>query len=376
MAGLILSGCGNSSSADTSPAPSETQSQTAEPSSETLTQPIDESPETPTTQAGEESPETSTQTPTDTTQESPQLRPQFTVGTTYRQQLHLISDMTLPLGIPNADHKDSRLTVDCLPTAVDGQGNTLVEVTIVSLQASMISLSVQASYDSENPPADLTRLDNRGRHFYDLFDGLVGLKYTAVVDTHGFVVELRDIPTRVSQAMEGQIEGSIGEDQLIMLFSRQNLEDVVSPDFFDGLGEIAEATDSHPELNATWQSQQFVIVPRAIPVAGDQNFVLENYEISDDGSTTATISYRTVADQERAAQANAEGHSGGLEIVQAAIVGHTSYSLTEGHPIATSEDMRAEIRTTQTGRRQSENRNRIFYDVKRRVNWIEITNSN
>ena len=297
---------------------------------------------------------------------SPPLEMDLHEGLTYRQSLQMVSDMALPFGIPNADHKDSTVVMACEVLAVDGAGGATVEVTIESLDVSMISLSVKASYDS-TAPAPTGKLDSKKQRFREVFGGLAGRKYKALVDAQGRVVELRDVDSKIQRAAQGAAEGSLGEDQLALLLSHDNLRDVVVPPLFNNLPR-AEA-----EVDDSWSDEQVILVPRSAARVLDRKYRLVRYEREEDASYTAMLEYDGKLSEADAPVRSGKG--GGLEIVEAGNKGEIRYSATFKRPMEMTDSTRAEIRTAQGGRktqpRKGGRQNKIYYYVKRTITMLD-----
>ena len=105
----------------------------------------------------------------------------------------------------------------------------------------------------------------------------------------------------------------------------------------------------------------------------DRKYRLVGYEQQGDG-TVAVLEYGGKL-SETAAAAGHGGKGGGLEIVAAGNKGEIRYSVTGRRPIEMSDNTRAEIRTSQGGRktqpRKNGRANKIYYFVKRTIKLLE-----
>ena len=86
------------------------------------------------------------------------------------------------------------MILNCHVQEVDKNGLAAVEVEISSVKATMKSLTVSCSYDSEitapDKPAGNENQANRQKRFENSFKGLKGKKYFAQVDVQGKVHKL------------------------------------------------------------------------------------------------------------------------------------------------------------------------------------------
>jgi len=290
-------------------------------------------------------------------------------GQQYEQTLVMTSDMILPIGIPNADYRKSTLRASCEVTQVNDQGEATIRVTLQSLQAEMKSLGVKANYDSEQKDIDVSALESKQKKFYESFKGIVGSSYTVKVDAKGQVLDLGDIPASLQAAVNGTVEGSLGQDQLVLLFSRDNLKDLAVCPCYSGLEKFA---GKGLDPNATWTDQQRYRVPRALDMLAERTYIFQKIEKDEQRGDIAIISYEGLLTAEQAEKARQEGEKGkfGMHIVQGMSRGTIEYSLSQDAVIRHSDRAKIEIRTTQMPARKpakGQRENKIFYDVSREI---------
>jgi len=282
----------------------------------------------------------------------------------YRQRIDMESDVKTPMGIPNVDHKKSTLILDCRVVGFDEEKRARVEVTIKRVRVSTKSLSFYAQYDSEDKEAEAKKQNKKQQRFRKVFAGLAGLKYTALVDRRGRIVELVDVDGRIQRAMSGKSKSSLpGEDQLTLLFTEDNLRDGVAPPLFGAL------PDGRIKPGTTWRDRQAIRASYSATAQAKRKYKLERYETDKNGKQAAVISYHGFLLEKGAEKQRGQGK--GMEIVQAATRGSIRYSVTDGELIAMTESLRVEIRAAQSDRestrRKTRGKNKIYYDMERTI---------
>lgn len=180
---------------------------------------------------------------------------------------------------------------------VDPEGMATIEVTIGSIKASMKSMTIRCSYDSEKTdqqqPAETTiptptgKQAMRQKKYNMSLAGLKGSKYHARVDTRGRVLELFDIDPTIKKAMAGPvINKDFGGCQKALLLCKTNLRDYVGIAMLDGLD------DELPDPNHSWTSCGPVQVFRSAPVMASKTYTLKDVE-NRNGHPVATVSFKT-----------------------------------------------------------------------------------
>ena len=303
-----------------------------------------------------------------------ELKPNLQAGQRYLLNVQLVSKALigfLRFAGPSGEMKDTGdMILDCRVVDVADDGTARIELTIKSLKCSMTSLGVKASFDSagENKGGN-----DKQKRYRRVFQGLVGSKYSALVDSRGRVVKLLNMAEKVKQASNRNVTGPLGGDYLSLLLAETNLRDYASPPFFANLPTGPTAKGD------TWIDQQTVVAPQASAVQAEQKYELKSYRMREN-EKIAEISYRGILLEEETAAAGPGGKGkkgkGGLEIIQAGTPGKILYSVTEGRLIKLDEMQRAEIRTLSgSGRRTSkpkkDGKNRMFYDIKRIIEFQE-----
>ncbi|MBN2375841.1 MAG: hypothetical protein JXD22_05555 [Sedimentisphaerales bacterium] len=215
------------------------------------------------------------------------LTPRFKSGQKFSRKITLVCDMRMMF--PGADHQENEMVLNYQVRDVRN-GVATVDVKIDSIKSSMRSLSVQASFDSENPqansdksapassktsPAQLQKTKSKTSNperFCKNFVGLKGTGYSARVDRNGKVLELVDVNERIQRAATGSIvDGSWGGHQVALLLSPNNLRDYVSPASYQALADV----DTETDLGKSRLSTEIAETPRAIPVMIQKKFTLK-----------------------------------------------------------------------------------------------------
>lgn len=297
----------------------------------------------------------------------------------YRQKVRMVSDLVMLF--PGVDHKESQMVLDCHVKDVDEQGVATVEVTIASIQASMKSLSVSCSYDSEqDAPATTTPSEKHRKQqleFTGLFAGLKGRKYSALVDSNSRVVKLTDLDRRIEEAAarRGRL-GPMGGDQLAMLLSESSLRQYVAPLFFAGLDQPTI------EPNDTWTAHDSVWVPQAPEVAIKKTYVVKSIEDpNDDKVAVVTFTASDVKDKKVVSQFGPRRprSSQSMQIDWVGGKGEARFSLRHGRLLSHIEDIRPFMRISgaagpaaHTGEPSKKKKEpKIFYVVKRTIEIVE-----
>jgi len=125
----------------------------------------------------------------------------------HQYNVAIVSNMILPMGIPNVDIKKTDLQITwTLLEGVNASGDVLVEVKIDSLKASMDSISIQCSYDSalaDEGLADNDQKAGRVEKYMKVMRGVVGSRYTAQVNLDTKAVEIIKMDERLKVVGQG-----------------------------------------------------------------------------------------------------------------------------------------------------------------------------
>ncbi len=212
--------------------------------------------------------------------------PCFKTGQKFSRKITLVCDMRMMF--PGADHQKNEMILNYQVRDVRS-GVATVDVTIDSIQASMRSLSVRASFDSgksqgdsaksapASPKKSRSKLSHQDR-FRNNFVGLKGSGYTARVDRNGKVLELIGLDKRIKSAATGGIvDGSWGGHQVALLLSPNNLREYVSPACVQMLADM----DTETDLGKSRVSTEVVEIPRANPVMIRKKITLKEIAVKD-----------------------------------------------------------------------------------------------
>ena len=291
-------------------------------------------------------------------------------------RVQLISDIRLPMGIPNADHKETLMILGYDVLEIDPDGVARVELTIESIKASMISLTKRFSYDSEaeeqteSSKSDLARQDQ----FKQSFHGLKGKKYGARVEDTGRVLELIDLDPRIDRVVSGKAKGMFGGDQVAMLLTKSNLKEYAAAGWYRNL-EKDNQNSTRP-----WTHDSVILVPSAKPVQVRKRYQLERIEKIEDRQI-ATVSYQVSLIEESASDANQAAPNAkkfrGSDLIVTAVLGEGELSVLSktGTLLKLEEQLRIEVRTGYALPKQRSPKKRktlkIFYVIKRTIELVE-----
>ncbi len=297
-------------------------------------------------------------------------------GNTFTMKVSMVSDMLLPLGIPNADHKVSDVWLKYEVKEVEDGFPSLVTVHITALKASVDTMGVSCDYDSsQSQMPEYDKNDKRYRQkeeFWQMFSDLVGQQYTARLNSQGQVTELLEVSDKIRNAMDCSYFGSTGGDQLTFLFSESNLRQFVEAAFRGGL------EGNRPKAGMDWQGQSVAEIPRAEAVMAAQNYKLD--QIRQEGrQQIADISYQivsaegvTLPEHYPARYERVKGKIG-MKILEVAGQGQIQYSLSDGRLLKLDEQKRIRIVPAKgvapAGKKTRENK--MFYQIHTTVEYQE-----
>lgn len=292
-------------------------------------------------------------------------RPVFTPGQTWSNQVTMKTWMVLPIGIRDADTRDTAFRLDCKVREVDTDKRAHIEVTIAEITAAMHSLSVKYDYDSKKdlgPSANNSSDKNtqRGEGFSRTFRELVGQSYTVVVYPDGRA-ELGKLSELLQAASVRTNGDNFGGEQAAVAFYEEYLTDYVAGDMFPG--RKAEAF----EPNQVWTGRMTARSPMTPPIAVVKTFNVESVDRGE-GMAKAVVSYKLGDDTETLTpQAK-----GSMQAVKTIGEGTVVYDLRQGRMVSKEDKMRVQVQTANrrpVGERAQ--RNKIFYVMTRKVEAVE-----
>ncbi len=180
----------------------------------------------------------------------------------FRYRVHQVSDMRIPIPA-NADHKESEMTLDYRILDVDKDGVRTVALTVSNLKVSMVSMSVQCSFDAatqndSDPPKQDARQSSQQEKFQQHFVGLLGVSYRARLDQDGKVLELLEVDPKLLEIHKQQgnsVSSMLGGDQVKLLLGRESLQRYAQLAFMNG------------HANQNFQDEAAMFVPNVQPAA-------------------------------------------------------------------------------------------------------------
>lgn len=283
---------------------------------------------------------------------------------TYR--VHQVSDLKIA-AFPNTDYKDSEMILQVNLIEKDASENQIVEVSIESIQASMISMHFSFDYDS-NVHVDEESLndtqEDREKKFRNSFAGLVGKKYQAMVGPQGNVIKLHNIDPRIKRVLDSKatgISGMLGEDQVKMLLGNESLVELAR------LGVASNAAKN--KSGEQWQESVSVFVPNLTkPLQTDRQYIFQAKE-KRGREPVARFSIKT----SKGENPEAKSTKGGLEVVSLNSSGEVTWSLQHGNVKNLSENMEMEVRYSQGAKTpvRKEGGMKIFQTMDKTIEEIE-----
>ena len=258
------------------------------------------------------------------------------------------------------------MLLDCLVEEIGQDGAAKMSATISSLTASVHSISVKASYDSQKDSTPASGATGRQASFRRALSALIGRKYSAQIDSTGRVVKLIDVDPLIARAASGDGDATLEGGQLAVLLAEQNLRDYVAPAFFAGLPPRPIAPGD------SWTATQLVRIPRSFAVRAKRNYNLDGYRLHD-GKKAAVIDYRGYLTDKMTVPIGPQqfklAHGGGLEIVQVGGKGRIVFSVASGELITWTDYVAAEVRPVIPAGRGKAGKDGFssFYDIKRTI---------
>ena len=288
------------------------------------------------------------------------LSPRFKTGQKFSRKITLVCDMRMMF--PGADHQENEIILNYQVRDVKN-GVATVDVKIDSIKASMRSLSVRASFDSENLRGDSDKsapassktsparfqktksTPSNQERFLKNFAGLKGSGYSARVDRGGKVLELVDLDERIKRAATGGIiDGSWGGYQVALLLSPNNLRDYVSPACIQVLADV----DTETDIGKSWISTEVAETPRANPVMIRKKITLKELTTKDhEKLAVLPLEIYPVVDEPLPEYAREPGEKRKPEMiikrVDKGTMGELVVSLSDGQLVSLNEKYFAEI---------------------------------
>ena len=195
-------------------------------------------------------------------------------GDSYSLKVNMVSDFRIAFAL-GADHKETAMLLNCRVHQIDQQQQATVEVTITSLKASMKSMGIQFSYDSDKdtgPKPAKKGKEGHQQRFINAFAGLKGEKYKALLNSQGQVIKLFDMDKNLKKVAFGGSKGDMfGGDQVKMLLLEQNLREYVTGGLLAGTKEATSRTGE------TWQAPSAVVMPYCPIVPLQKTFTVQNF---------------------------------------------------------------------------------------------------
>ncbi len=313
-------------------------------------------------------------------EEAKQLKLRLKKGVTYAQRVRLISDLQM-FPFPGADHHDSMMDLKYEVKAVDDQGAATVRVTIDLIRASMKSLTVSASFDSNNDSSDIgsAKTSDIKQRFRRCFTGLKGAGYSAVINQQGKVISIFDVDPRIKRISTGPIiDESVGGHQAAMLLSPHHLREYVS------LGMYSAWSRAQPEPEKSWVSYEPVETPRALPVMAKKTFKVDRIK-KEKGDRQAVVSFTTAGALKRTlpqyAQLSGNRAQAEVEIKKImGVGGKVTFSLSRGRLVRLQEKITAEIifpgvgmppRAPAAKNQPQKNERKIYYIVDKTIRYLD-----
>ncbi len=309
--------------------------------------------------------------------EAVRLAPRFKPGQTYAQKVHFTSDMRMM--IPHADYQDCEMVLQYKVDEVNDQGVATVTVTIASIKASMISLSIKCKYDSETTPAskDAKRpagKPSRQEQYNRSFEGVKGSKFSAQVDAQGRVLKLGPMDKKLQSFVSGPITSAyFGGYQLALVFSETNLRDYASPWMYGFLA------GEEPVINKTWTGYMPIETPQTAPVMALKNYTLKSVE-EKNGDKIATFAIATKGPVTKPplpeyVAVNLKRRKPEMAAVKVEHgSGEAILSLTGGHPIKMYEKIITEVqlagKKNQALLARSKNPRKTFYFMEKTIEYL------
>lgn len=302
------------------------------------------------------------------------LAPRLKPGQTYSQKVHLVSDMKMLF--PRADYQQSDMILNYRVDAIDKKGLATVTVTIASLKASMGSLTIACSYDSDldptpTPPQTASRKMNHQQRFEQAFAPLKGKSYRALIDKHGTVLQLIDVDPSIKRASTGAAgKGPWGGYQLGLLLSPHHLREYVALTAFAALGSNPAKTGQ------TWTSYEVIETPRSAPVMARKNYTIDSVEKGPE-QTQVLLSFNTAHAFDKPlpqyAQTRARNKKTEMQITSVKGSGKATFSLSKGHLIKFNEKIIAQVNVAgiKTPPNPKDKRKRTFYVVEKTIEYLD-----
>ena len=299
-----------------------------------------------------------------------------------RLAVHVQSDLLLPIGIPNADRKISDVVWDTEVVGKDADGDITLNMTMVSVKASVNTLGKVFEYDSVEPAKadEGAALENDSKKkgmaghqakFTAAFADLAGKSFRARVNADG-ESELLEIEEPLRKIAEGRFNhdsGNWGYDQAMLVFSARYLRDYAS------LAAGAIRGEECLGEGAEWSVDSSVQVPRAAAVALKRNYKYVGEQEQEDKTVLKVAEYAIAGDPEgKVPAAEMPGGAGknSLNVLKCEGKGKIFFN-NKNVPTKLEDTTIVEVRTTQGAARKKDdgNKRKIFYRIIRKIEILD-----
>ncbi len=283
-----------------------------------------------------------------------------------KYRVNMVSDLIMLF--PNADHKET--TIDFTHEILnDTGGQTPVKVTFNSLNASMVSLTVQLSYDSQKDngplPPKKDKKQNREEKYRQSFTKLQGSSYYAKVNSEGVVTELYDVDEAIQRILDGKLSGMFGGDQITMLLNESCLKDYAL------LGLSTRFAKSW-KSKGKWASSGLTVVPSSKTVSTSRNFKMEGKQKGTDGESVSLVTYKISKSDAGLDKSKKKSSSSSLSITAFKGSGKITHSLDSKRLVSWQETVTADVKAGSVRRgNKNKNNKRFYYQIKKNITPID-----
>jgi len=291
---------------------------------------------------------------------------------------------------PNVDNRKNEMQLTCRVKALDQKKHPIVEATITSLKASMQSLGVSASFDSEDKttyqPSKDDKNKQRTQEYIDAFIDLKGKKYNVLMGDETQPAKLLDVDDPIRKIMTDeniQMDILRSNEQAHMLLTENHLMEYVTG------GLIGGDTAVKIEHMESWSTCTITAVPEA------RTSIRKNYTIESAGETlspqetpkeketpelipeipqgrNAVVSYQiTKIDQEQTATEKSKGKTKYL-VTDVEGQGKLIFSLDKKHLLKLAERMDVSITSRQQAGSKAKARKKVTmcYNVNKTIEYM------
>ncbi|MBN1763838.1 MAG: hypothetical protein JW860_01150 [Sedimentisphaerales bacterium] len=292
---------------------------------------------------------------------------QLNPGDTYSIKVNLVSDLAMMF--PNVDHKESEMMLTCRVKQVDPEQRATVEVEIASIKASMKSLGVKCSFDSQNDKEFKTvtkSKESRQQKYVNAFVNYPGQKYTVQIDSLQQTIILLDLDEKVRKASTAGTSGDMfGGDQVHMLLAEENLRQYVSGGLF------TEPGAPKAKRGTSWHTGSSVLVPDTPRQNTQHIYTIDNVE----KDTMANISYKILREDPDNASPRTKAPPpqprSNFQVLSVKGEGQISFSLIRGRLLTLTEKIRVDLERKADRKKNDKTRKmKMYYVVKKDIEYI------